>query len=112
MKSIKNLLAAGALAIAGTSASAISLPESTFFAGFVWTMGAGPALTVKYVTSNAPDTAALSGGVSYYFENGWGADLGFTYNTCTLSATAGYEFLQNGFQFGVGALANPYCLPF
>ena len=60
----------------------------------------------------ALNTPVLSAGVSYYFDNGLGADLGIAYNTCTLSGTVGYDFLQNGFQFGVGALANPYCLPF
>ncbi|HSG36526.1 MAG TPA: hypothetical protein VLA27_03725 [Paracoccaceae bacterium] len=112
MTFIKKLIATTALVVAGSTASAIELPSSSVFAGFVWTMGGGPGLTVKYVSSNALNTPVLAAGVSYYFDNGFGADLGLAYNTCTLSGTVGYDFLQNGFQFGVGALANPYCLPF
>lgn len=110
MKHTKTLVAAAALALTGTVAGADVPPTGpSLFAGFVWTMGAGPGLTAKYVTSNALNTPALSAGVSYYFDNGWGADLGLAYNTCTLSGTVGYDFLQNGFQFGVGALTDPYC---
>ncbi len=112
MKYTTTLIAAAVLAAAGTTASASVPTGPSFFAGFVWTMGAGPGLTVKYVTSNLPNTPALAGGVSYYFENGWGADIGLSYSTCTVTGTVGYDFLQNGFQFGVGALSDPYCLPF
>ena len=112
MTYLKNLLASSILVAAGSVASAVELPSSSVFAGFVWTMRGGPGLTLKYVSSNALNTPVLSAGVSYYFDNGFGADLGIAYNTCTLSVTVGYDFLQNGFQFGVGALANPYCLPF
>lgn len=109
MKYSKTLIAAAALAVAGTAAVAVSPTSPSVFAGFVWTIGGGPGLTVKYVTSNEINTPVLAGGVSYYFDNGWGADLGIAYNTCTLSATAGYDFLQNGFQFGIGALSGPAC---
>jgi len=112
MKYSKSLIAAAVLVAAGTAASADVPTGPSFFAGFVWTMGAGPGLSLKYTTSNEPNIPALTGGVSYYFDNGWGADVGISYSTCTLTGTVGYDFLQNGIQFGVGALSDPYCFIF
>lgn len=111
------------LASATTSFAGESLPpapttttvknNASLFLGFGWTFGGSgigggtPGLTLKLLSTNKRNAAALAAGVTYNFDGTIGCDLGVGYNSRGPSMTFGYDFCKRGVQFGLGATKKP-----
>jgi len=91
--------------------------DPTFFAGLTWSFGAGSesaasgsnpfGFSVRYLSTNKPDTLAGAIGLTYYFDGSFGCDIGGALNNGGASLTVGYDFCRNAPVFGLGAIKKP-----
>lgn len=102
---MKSLLASTSLAalIGGSAAMA----DPTFMLGGTLLLdGSGSpqfGVTGKVLSNNEEDEFAFGAGASYYFSSGeFGLDGSVGYLFDSTAVTFGYDFLQNGFAFGLG----------
>ncbi|WP_421747028.1 hypothetical protein [Cognatishimia sp.] len=119
----KLIIAALAMGMA-TSGFAGSLPSTTtteydptFFAGFTWSFGAGSesaasgsnpfGFSLRYLSTNKPDTLAGAIGLTYYFDGSFGCDIGGAVNNGGASLTVGYDFCRSLPVIGLGAIKKP-----
>jgi hypothetical protein len=98
---IKRFIILGALAALSTHAQA----DVGVMVGVGWAFGgAGPAITVKALSSDKRNQAVAAAGVSYYplSENKWGLDAGVGYNSDNAAAIISWDFLQGAAQLSGG----------
>lgn len=95
-------------AILAALIAAPSHAEPTFAFGLAFSFGGGSGgqagLSARVLADNAADRLVASGGVTYFFGSGFGADLGVGYNSRHgISAGLGYDFLNNRPVFSLSA---------
>jgi hypothetical protein len=98
---IKRFIILGTLLALSTHAQA----DVGLMVGVSWTLdGAGPAITVKALSSDDRNEAVAAAGVSYYplSQNKLGLDAGAGYNFHDAAATISWDFLQGAPQLSGG----------
>lgn len=98
---IKRSIILGALAALSTQAQA----DVGVMVGVGWAFGgAGPAITIKALSSDKRDEAVAAAGVSYYplSQNKLGLDAGVGYNFDNAAAVISWDFLQGAAQLSGG----------
>lgn len=123
---MKKLMAAAIVVASTQSAMAGALPveptsyvyEPTFFLGLTWSLG-GPnfgsavpgssnvGVTLKYLSTNEPDTLAASVGVTYFLDGSIGCDAGVGLNHDSASLGLSYDFCRQAPQISLGAIEKP-----
>lgn len=96
-----------ALAVALLCSSQLSSANPGVFFGVVYSFGAGggPGISLKVLSTNKEDHVVVGAGASFYplaSTNRFGVDADVGYLSKDFAATAGWDFLQQGVQLGVG----------
>ena len=90
-----------ALALMGAAASSFANPG--VFVGLTYDFGGQWGVSLKLLSTDRQDRAAVAAGVTYHPSNKtWGADAGVAYLMRDSAATFGWDFLRSKFQMGVG----------
>lgn len=98
---LKKSLIIGALASLSTHASA----DVGVMLGVGYTFGgAGPAITLKALSTDKQDEGVVAAGVSYYplSPNKFGVDVGAGYQADNAAAIVSWDFLQSAVQVSAG----------
>lgn len=90
--------------------------DPSLFLGLAWSFGGSGAassaggtagITLKVLSSNERDAAAIGAGVTYNFDGSFGCDISLAWNDQDLTLTAGYDLCRKGLQMGLGATKKP-----
>lgn len=90
------LLATGSAAMAGP----------TLMVGISHNFGGATGITVKLLSTNKEDKAAVAAGLTYFpraQERRWGADVGLGYTFRNGALAFGYDWLNSQWQLSLGA---------
>ncbi|SOC21290.1 hypothetical protein [Rhodobacter maris] len=123
MANVKSLIAAVAALIMAAQAAASDAPklgttktEVSAFLGLTWTFGSAhaprsPGISLKVLSTNKRDFAALAAGMTYNFDNTWGCDVGLAYNFSDTTMTGSWDICKRAPQIGVGGTKRPEIIP-
>lgn len=123
---MKKLMAAAIFAASTQSAVAgfeAEIPSSyvyepTFFLGLTWSLGGGNissalpgssnvGVTLKYLSTNEPDTLAAAIGLTYFLDGSIGCDAGVGLNHNSASLGVSYDFCRQLPQISLGGIKKP-----
>ena len=112
------LLFVASLAYAGAPLEPTSTTTETnpaLFLGLSWTFAQGASsaggnsgVTLKILSNNERNAAALTAGVTYNFDSTIGCDVGVAYNgSASEGLTLSYDLCKRAPQISVGAFSKP-----